>query len=134
VLKALKVILIVFGAIYGVMGVLQAFFPNVISTMMGLEVGEMPAACSPGLYALAASGCSLIAGGIFLIIAGTRDILRNILWVQFALLWSILFVAIAVFSTLMGYVTFQQTMGGIITDGVFFILLLAFYPWGRTED
>jgi hypothetical protein len=34
----------------------------------------------------------------------------------------------------MGYVTFQQTMGGIITDGVFFILLLAFYPYGRTED
>jgi hypothetical protein len=131
-LKALKVILIVYGALAVVMGVIQAFFPNLISAMM--DLGEMPDVCSPGLYALAASGCSLIAGGIFLIIAGSRDILRNILWVQFALLWSILFVAIAVFSTLMGYVTFQQTMGGIITDGVFFILLLAFYPWGRTED
>jgi hypothetical protein len=132
VLKALKVILIVYGALAIVMGAMQAFFPNVISNMMNL--GEMPAACSPGLYALAASGCSLIAGGIFLIIAGSRDILHHIAWVQFALLWSILFVAIAVFSVLMGYVTFQQTMGGIITDGVFFILLLAFYPWGRTED
>ncbi len=131
-LKALKVILIVYGALAVVLGVLQAFFPGVISAMMGL--GEMPEVCSPGLYALAASGCSLIAGGIFLIIAGSRDILRNILWVQFALLWSILFVAIAVFSTLMGYVTFSQTMGGIITDSVFFILLLVFYPWGRTED
>jgi hypothetical protein len=132
VLKALKVILIVYGALAIVMGAMQAFFPNVISNMMNL--GEMPAACSPGLYALAASGCSLIAGGIFLIIAGSRDILHHIAWVQFALLWSILFVAIAVFSVLMGYVTLQQTMGGIITDGVFFILLLAFYPWGRTED
>jgi hypothetical protein len=131
-LKALKVILIVYGALAVVLGVLQAFFPNVISAMMNL--GEMPDVCSPGLYALAASGCSLIAGGIFLIIAGTRDILRNILWVQFALLWSILFVAIAVFSTLMGYVSFQQTMGGIITDSVFFILLMIFYPWGRTEE
>jgi hypothetical protein len=131
-LKALKVILIVYGALAVVLGVLQAFFPNVIRAMM--ELGEMPAACSPGLYALAASGCSLIAGGIFLIIAGSRDILRNILWVQFALLWSILFVAIAVYSVLMGYVTFSQAMGGIITDSVFFILLMAFYPWGRTED
>jgi len=132
VTKALKVVMIVFGAIWVVLGVLQAFFPQVIHDMMNL--GEMPDACSPGLYALAALGVSLIAGGIFFIIAGTRDIIRNILWVQFALLWSILFVAIAVFSTLMGYVTFNQTMGGIITDGVFFILLMIFYPWGRTAD
>jgi hypothetical protein len=131
-LKALKVILIVFGAIYVVLGVLQAFFPNVIRAMM--DLGEMPDVCSPGLYALAASGVSLISGGIFLIIAGSRDILRNILWVQFAMLWSILFIAIAVYSALMGYVTFSQTMGAIITDGVFFILLMIFYPWGRTGD
>jgi hypothetical protein len=131
-LKALKVILIVYGALAVVMGVLQAFFPNVIHAMLNL--GEMPDVCSPGLYALAMSGISLIAGGIFLIIAGSRDILRNILWVQFALLWSILAVAGAVFSALMGYVAFSQAMGSIITDGVFFILLMAFYPWGRTED
>jgi hypothetical protein len=132
VLKALKVILIVYGALAVVMGVLQAFFPGVIHDMMNL--GEMPDACNPGLYALAMSGISLIAGGIFLIIAGSRDILRNILWVQFALLWSILAVAIAVFSVLMGYVTFNQAMGAIISDGIFFILLMIFYPWGRTEE
>jgi hypothetical protein len=132
VTKALKVVLIVFGAIWVVLGVLQAFFPNVIRAMMNL--GEMPDACSPGLYALATLGVSLIAGGIFFIIAGTRDIIRNIRWVQFALLWSILIVAIGVFSILMGHVTFDQAKGGIIVDGVFFILLLVFYPWGRTGD
>jgi len=131
-IKALKVILIIYGALAVILGVLQAFFPNVISAMMNL--GDMPDVCNPGLYALAASGISMIAGGIFLIIAGSRDILRNILWVQFALLWAILAVAIAVFSVLMGYVDFSQAMGAIITDGVFFILLMAFYPWGRTED
>jgi len=130
--KALKVILIIYGALAFVLGVLQAFFPDVVRAMMNL--GEMPDVCSPGLYALAASGISLIAGGIFLIIAGTRDILRNILWVQFALLWSILFVAIAVYSVLMGYVTFDQAMGAIIGDGIFFILLMIFYPWGRAEE
>jgi hypothetical protein len=131
-LKALKVILIVYGAISAVLGVIQAFFPYQASAMIGIS--GLPDVCSPGLYALASLGGSLIAGGIFLIIAGTRDILRNILWVQFALLWSILFVAIEVLSTLMGYVTFDQTMVSIIVDGVFFILLMAFYPWGRTEE
>jgi hypothetical protein len=131
-IKALKVILIIYGALAVILGVLQAFFPGVVRAMM--DLGDMPDVCNPGLYALAASGISLIAGGIFLIIAGTRDILRNIAWVQFALLWSILFVAIAVFSVLMGYVDFRQAMGAIITDGVFFILLMVFYPWGRTED
>ena len=131
-LKALKVILIVYGAIAVVMGVIQAFFPNLMGAMMRLET--LPAACSPGLYALAMSGVSLIAGGIFLIIAGTRDILRNILWVQFALLWGILAVAVSVYAALMGYVTFAQTMMPIILNGVFFILLMIFYPWGRTEE
>jgi hypothetical protein len=131
-LKALKVILIVYGALAVVMGVIQAFFPDVVAAMMNLE--EMPDVCSPGLYALAMSGISLIAGGVFLVIAGMRDILRNILWVQFAMLWAILAVAIAVFSVLMDYVTFNQAMGAIIGDGAFFILLMVFYPWGRTGD
>jgi hypothetical protein len=130
--KALKVVMIVFGAIWVVLGVLQAFFPQVIRAMMNL--GEMPDACSPGLYALAALGISLISGGIFFIIAGAGDIIRNIRLVQLALLWSFLIVVIAVFSSIVGYVTFAQAMGSIITDGVFFVLLLIFYPWGRTGD
>jgi hypothetical protein len=133
-LKALKVILIVYGAISVVMGVLHIFAPGMLLSTMGLAVEDMPAACMLVLYSMAMVGVSFVAGGIFLIIAGTRDILRNILWVQFALLWAILAVAIAVFSVLMGYVAFSQAMGSIITDGVFFILLMAFYPWGRTGD
>ena len=131
-LKALKVILIVYGALGVVFGAMQTFLPEQMSAMAGIEA--LPDVCAPGLYALAMSGISLIAGGIFLIIAGTRDILRNILWVQFALLWSILGVAGAVYSMLMGYVGFDQAMMPIIVDGLAFILLMIFYPWGRTAD
>jgi len=132
VLKALKVILIVYGAIAVVMGVLHIFAPDMLKAMMGLE--EMPEACMSALYAMAMVGVSFVAGGVYLIIAGTKDILRHIYWVQFALLWAILAVAGAVYSVLMGYVTFNQVMMPVIVDGVFFILLMAFYPWGRTEE
>ena len=131
-LKALKVILIVFGALSALSGLMHIFAPEMLKAMIGL--GEMPEACKPALLSMTMVGVSFVAAGIFLIIAGSRDILRNILWVQFALLWSILAVAGAVYSVLMGYVAFNQVMMMVIMDGVFFILLLAFYPWGRTED
>ena len=131
-LKALKVILIVFGALSALSGLMHIFAPEMLKAMIGL--GEMPEACKPALLSMTMVGVSFVAAGIFLIIAGSRDILRNILWVQFALLWSILAVAGAVYSVLMGYVTFSQVMMMVITDGVFFILLMVFYPWGRTED
>jgi len=131
-LKALKVILIIYGAIAVVMGVLHIFAPDMLMSMMGLE--DMPAACMSALYSMAMVGVSFVAGGVYLIVAGTRDIIRHIYWVQFALLWAILAVAGAVYSVLMGYVAFGQVMMPVIVDGVFFILLMAFYPWGRTED
>jgi len=100
---------------------------------MGLKLEEMPDACMPALFSMAMVGISFITGGVFLIIAGTRDILRNILWVQFGLLWSILAVAASVYSVIRGYVTFNQVMMPVIIDGVFFILLMALYPWRRTD-
>jgi hypothetical protein len=133
-LKALKVILIVFGALSALSGLAHIFMPEQLMAMMGIEAGEMPEACMPALYAMAMVGVSFVAGGVYLIIAGTKDILRHIYWVQFALLWAILAVAAGAYSVIMGYVTFNQAMMPIILDSVFFILLMIFYPWGRTED
>jgi hypothetical protein len=131
-LKALKVILIVFGAISALSGLAHIFMPEQLMAMMGLE--ELSGACVPALYAMAMVGVSFIAAGVYLIIAGAKDILRHIYWVQFALLWAILAVAGAVYSVFMGYVTFNQVMIPVILDGVFFILLMIFYPWGRSEE
>jgi len=132
VVKALKVILIVFGALSAVSGLMHIFFPEMLRAMIGL--GDMPEACKPALMCMVSVGVSFVAGGVYLIIAGTKDILRHIYWVQFAMLWAILAVAGALYSVLMGYVTFNQVMMPVILDAVFFILLLIFYPYGRTED
>jgi hypothetical protein len=132
VVKALKVILIVFGALSAVSGLMHIFAPDMLKAMIGL--GEMPEACKPAMMSMVMVGVSFVAAGVYLIIAGTKDILRNILWVQFALLWAILSVAGEVYSVLMGYVTFNQVMPMVILDAVFFILFLIFYPYGRTED
>ncbi len=131
-LKALKVILIVFGALSALSGLMHIFAPEMLKAMIGL--GEMPEACKPALLSMTMVGVAFVAGGVYLIIAGTKDILRHIYWVQFALLWAILAVAGAVYSVLMGYVTFDQVMMPVIMDSVFFILLMVFYPWGRTEE
>jgi len=131
-LKALKVILIVFGALSALSGLMHIFAPEMLKAMIGL--GEMPEACKPALLSMTMVGVAFVAGGVYLIIAGTKDILRHIYWVQFALLWAILAVAGAVYSVLMGYVTFNQVMMPVIMDSVFFILLMVFYPWGRTEE
>jgi hypothetical protein len=132
-LKALRVVLIIFGAISVVSGLMHIFAPGTLMSAMGLKLEEMPDACMPALFSMAMVGISFIAGGVFLIIAGTRDILRNILWVQFGLLWSILAVAASVYSVIRGYVTFNQVMIPFIIDAVFFILLMVLYPWGRTD-
>ena len=131
-LKALKVIMIVYGALLVVVGAMQVFFPDLLADLM--EMGAVPDVCAPVLYGLATAGALHIAAGVFVIIAGTRDILHHIAWVQFTLLVAILGVAVAVYSVLMGYVTFNQTMIPLIIDGLFFILLMVFYPWGRTAD
>ena len=131
-LKALKVILIVFGALSAVSGLMHIFAPETLRAMIGL--GDMPEACKPAMMAMVSVGVSFVAGGVYLIIAGTKDILRHIYWVQFAMLWSIMAVAGAFYSVLMGYVAFDQVMMPMILDGVFFILLLIFYPYGRTGD
>jgi hypothetical protein len=131
-LKALKVILIIFGALSALSGLMHIFAPEMLKAMIGL--GEMPEACKPAMLSMVMVGVSFVAGGVYLIIAGTKDILRHIYWVQFAMLWTIMAVAGAVYSVLMGYVTFDQVMMPMILDAVFFILLLIFYPWGRTEE
>jgi len=131
-IKALKVVLIIFGALSILSGLAHIFVPEQLTSMMGL--GEMPEACMPALYAMAMVGVSFIAGGVYLIVAGTRDIIRHIYWVQFAILWAILAVAAELYSVFQGYVTFDQVMMLIILDAVFAVVFLALYPWRAARE
>jgi len=130
-LKALKILIIIWSAIGILFGLGMVFLPEQMGTMQGYAT-EGVASYIP--YLLASIGVFMIVSSSFIIAGVCRDILRNILWVQFAIAGAIFSVAVAVYSMLMGFVTFQQVMLGIIIDGAFFIAFMALYPWGRTED
>ena len=127
-LKALKVIMIIFGAILILKGLQDVIFPGAMVAMLGLE--EAP------LYVYQVKtvvGAGLIAVGVWIIIA-MRDLLRNIIWVKFAITRCVLVVAAYVYSIIMGYASFSDVAMFLILNIVFAVLFLALYPWGRTAD
>ena len=128
-IKALKVVMIVFGVVEICFGLGFLFFLPQWSAMLGFEEGP-----DYIQYMGALLGLTLIAVSIFLIMAA-RDPLRHIYWVKFAILWAVTGVIAGLYSIIMGYVHFGQAGMGIIWDGVVAVALLIFYPWrGAKED
>ncbi len=122
-IRALKVTLIVFGVRNILVGlafiVIPQFFVNIWSS--GEIADYVP-------YIMGILGLSVIAPSVWFIVAA-RDPLRHIMWVKFAILWMILAVVVPFYSIIQGAVDFSQASIGIITDGVFGVALLVFYPW-----
>ena len=116
--------LIVWAAIGILLGLGMIFAPEQLGAMQGYEKGP---AYVP--YFLAMLGISYIVPSVFIIIAAVRDPLRHIMWVQLAISVAILMVAVDVYSIMRGFVTFNQAGMGIIIDAVFFVALMALYPW-----
>ena len=127
-IKALRVVLIVYGAILLVMGLGGIIFPNQISGLFGIEE-----VTNDITYLAAIVSTFSISIGIWLIVTG-RDPLGNIYWVKFVITKAILFVVVEVYLIIQGYVDFNQVMAAIILDGVFAVLLLVFYPWRPVES
>ena len=120
--KALKVTMIVYAVIGLLFGLAYIFIPRQLGTMFGYEEGPAStAALAVGL------GVSLVAACIFLIIAA-RDPLKHILFVKYAIVFSILMFAAELYSPIVGYVEFGQALMGIIIHAVFAAALLIFYP------
>jgi hypothetical protein len=128
-IKALRVVMIVFGVVEFLFGLGFLFFLPQWSAMLGFEEG--PAYIQ---YMGALLGLTLIVVSIFLI-AASRDLLKHIYWVKFAIWWAVSGVLAGVYSMIIGYVHFSQAGMGIIWDGVVAVALLIFYPWhGVKED
>ena len=127
-LKALKVIMIIFGALLILKGLQDFIFPCMMVEMLGLE--------EPPLYVnqiKSVMGASSIVAGVWIIIA-MRDLLRNTIWVKFAITWYVLNVVAYVYSIIRGWVNFGDCAMFLIISAVFAIVLLALYPWRRTEE
>ncbi len=127
-IKALKVTMIVWGIIGILFGLAYLFIPNQYGDMFGFE--KLPGYV---LGLLAALGGCFIAGSVF-VIAAARDPLRNISWVKFAILFSLLGLVMGLYSVIRGYVDFAQAGTGIILYAIFAAAFLAFYPWRRASS
>ena len=122
-IKALKVTMIVYAAIGILFGLAFVFVPRQLGTMFGYEQGP---AYVPAL--MASLGVSFIAACIFLLIAA-RDPVKHILWVKYAIVFAILMLAATLYSFILGYSNFSQSIMDIIIHAVFAAAFLAFYPW-----
>ena len=129
-IRGLKVAMIVFGAIGILHGLTLIFIPEQLGAMMGYAKGPAYVA-----YFLAMLGICVIVPSAFLIVAA-RDPLKHIMWVQFAIAWAILAVAVDVYSIMRGFVAFEQAGMSVIIDAVFAVAFLALYPYraARSSD
>ncbi len=122
-IRTLRVVLIVYGAILLVMGLGGITFTDQISGLFGIEE-----VTDDIIYLAVIVSAFSISLGIWLIIAG-RDPLGNVYWVKFAITKTVLFVVVELYLIIQGYVDFNQIVAAIILDGVFAVLFLALYPW-----
>jgi hypothetical protein len=127
-IRALKVALILYGAISILLGLLLIVVPQQAASMWGFEgISDI------GVYIAALCGISFVAPGVGLIIAG-QDPLRHITWVKFAILWAILAVVAGLLSIIRGAADFSQVGTGIILDSVFAVVFLALYPYRAVKS
>ncbi len=122
-IKALKVVTIVYGIIGILYGLLLIFVPDQMA-----EWFSSPALSDYEKYLTTAIGMANIAAGIFLIIA-MRELLKNIIWVKFAIVWALFWIAAVVYGIIRGYVDFSQEGPALIIHIVFAVLFFTFYPW-----
>jgi hypothetical protein len=121
-LRALKVMMIVWSAVVILLGLAYIFFP----VQLG-EMGDFEKAPVWVEYILALVGICYIAAGAFVIMA-SRDPLKHIMWVQFAIAMAILEVIIVASSIGRGLVTFNQEGIALIVNAVFAVIFLVLYP------
>lgn len=126
--RALKVVLIVFGAVEILFGLLLVIFPENAASMSGVTdvSGYLK-------YTMVSLGMSLIAPSVFLIIIA-RDPIRYINWIKFAIIWCLLGVAGGLYSIIVGYVWFSHAGMQIIMDAVFATLFLSLYPYRAAKS
>jgi len=119
-IRALKVVLVVFGVVMILMGLLLVIFPDKVASMSDVT-GYIR-------YVIVSLGACLLAAGGFPI-AAARDPLRHINWVKFAIVWCILGAAAELYSVGRSDITFGHAAALIIMHVFFAVVFLALYPW-----
>jgi len=122
-IKALKVVMIVFGVIMILLGLLDIFMHDLVTQMYGF--GEVASYVN---WMGEIIGAMVIAVGVWTIVAG-GDPLRHIYWVKFIITMLLLAVVVSAHSILVGYVDFSQIGRAFIFYCIFAVAFLVLYPW-----
>lgn len=125
--RTLRVVVIVYGAILVLLGLLGIILPEQVSGMFGVEESS-----DIIIYMTMGISISSLAPGVWILVAA-RDLLRNILWVKFAITYSALSAVLLAYSSIKGYIEFTQVVPAIVLWVIFIVLFLVFYPW-RAEE
>lgn len=126
-IRGLRIAMIVWAAIGILYGLVFLFVPETLYARLGLE--NSPASVP---FFLAELGIACIVPSVFFILAA-RDPLKNILWVQWAIAWSILDLACNLFYLIRGNINFGLAGPGMILDIVFVVAFLVLYPWRKAS-
>jgi len=122
-IRALKVVLIVFGVIEILLGLSMIIFPDQTASQFGLSE-----ASGYITYLMVELATCIIAFSVFIIIAA-RDPVRHINWVKFAIVVCILGALGGLYAVIRGAVDFSHVSMQIIMDAVFAVIFLALYPY-----
>jgi hypothetical protein len=124
-IKGLKVTMIIWAVVGILFGLGLVLAPEQLCSMFGFE--QAPKYVP---YFLGLLGIAYILGGVFVIIV-VRDPLKHIMWVQLAIVWSILDALITLYFIMRGNVSFSQAGMVPIINVIFVVAFLVFYPWRK---
>jgi hypothetical protein len=126
-IKPLRVFMILYAAV----GILLGLSFIVIPDQMA-DVFNVTPLVGFGRYILVLLAAQFLVASFFLIMA-SRDPIRYILWVKYAIAHAIVDALVVVYAIAGGYAEFGQIGIGLIIHAVFAVLLLVFYPWRAQE-
>jgi hypothetical protein len=122
-LKALKWTMIIYAIIGILFGLAMIIIPDQLRDWFNMEQGP-----DITYWFITLLATTWIVVGVFFIMAA-RDVIKNILWVKFAIAHAIIDAVATLYVILRDYADFSQVGIGLIIHVVFAILLLIFYPW-----
>jgi hypothetical protein len=120
--KALRAVMILYSLMLVVLGLLYIFVPETPAELFGFS--DLSDAAT---FFMAAAGVAYIAIGAWAI-AAARDILNNTLFPKLLITKAFFAVAGMIYAGATGLADFSDLLLPLFTDGIFGVLLLAFYP------
>jgi hypothetical protein len=124
----LRFSMIIYGALQIVVGIFMALRPDRIYSAFSDFPPYSTGAINFASYILGIAGAIFVAGGLMIII-GSINPARNAYAVRFAILWSVLILAMQIYALIKEYVTFWNIWWILIVVAFFLLFFIASYPW-----